>query len=91
MDVRANGGVDPRIEFEVDGVVGLLVPLIKLCRRFKTLCMACPYVDFKRTNISSFYKTIMFNPSSFDVPILNFCNVSHKLSSKVFSWNYDSR
>jgi hypothetical protein len=31
MDVRANGGVDPRIEFEVNGVVGLLVQSMRLC------------------------------------------------------------
>jgi len=37
MDVR----VDPRIEFQVNGVARLLVPSMRLCRCFKTLCMAC--------------------------------------------------
>jgi len=31
MDVGVNGGVDPRIKFEVNGVVGLLVQSMKLC------------------------------------------------------------
>jgi hypothetical protein len=31
MDVGVDGGAYPRIEFEVDGVVGLLVPSMKLC------------------------------------------------------------
>jgi hypothetical protein len=28
-------------------VVGLLITSIKLCRCFNTLCMACPFADFK--------------------------------------------
>jgi hypothetical protein len=52
----------------------VLVPLIKCCQRFKTLRMACPFVDFKRTNTSSFYKTVIFNPlhlmSLFSTPIM---------------------
>jgi hypothetical protein len=89
MDVGANGGIDPWIEFEVGGVVGLLVPLMRLHLCFKTLHMAYPSVDFKHTNISSFYKTTMFHPSSFDVPIFNSCNVSCNFSFKVSSWKFD--
>jgi hypothetical protein len=93
MDVGANGGVDPRIEFEVDGVDGLLVWLMRLFRCFKTLHMPYPYVDFKCTNTSSFCKTIMYDPSSFDVLVFNSRNVSHNvsynLSFKVSSWKFD--
>jgi hypothetical protein len=86
MDVGANGGVDPRIEFEVDGVVGLLVRSMRLCQCFKTLCMPCPFVDFKCTNISSFCKTTMYDPSSFDVLVFNYHNVSCNFFFKVSSW-----
>jgi hypothetical protein len=44
MDVGTNGGADPRIKFEVDGVARLLVPPIKLCQCFKRLHMACPFM-----------------------------------------------
>jgi hypothetical protein len=37
MDVGVDGKIDPRIEFEVNGVVGLLVPSLKLCQHFKRL------------------------------------------------------
>jgi hypothetical protein len=85
MDVGVDGGADSRTKFEVDGIARLLVPSMRLCQCFKTLRMACPFVDFKRTNISSFYKTTLFDPSSFDVLIFNSCNVSHNLSFKVSS------
>ncbi len=91
MDVKVDGGAYPRIEFEVDGVVGLLIPSMKFCQHFKILHMACPSIDFKGTNTSSFYKTTLSNPSSFDAPIFNFCNVSHNLSFKVSFGNSDSR
>jgi hypothetical protein len=81
MDVE----VDPRIEFQVNRVARLLVPSMKLCRRFKTLRMACPSIDFKLTNIFSFCKTTLFDPSSFVVLVFNSCNVSHNLSFKVAS------
>jgi hypothetical protein len=90
-EVGVDVGVDLRIKFEINGVARLLVPSIGFCQRFKTLHMACPFIDFKHTNTSSFYKTIMFDPSSFDVPSFNSCNVSHNLSFKVSSWNFDSR
>ncbi len=63
MDV----GTNPRIEFEVNGVVRLLIPSMKLCQRFKTLRMACPSIDFKHTNISSFCKisTLTMFPATF--------------------------
>jgi hypothetical protein len=82
MDVGANGGVDPGIKFEIDGVVRLLVPSMKLCLCFKTLHIACPYVDLNCTNIFLLCKTTMSNPSSFGVHVFNSCNVSHNLSSK---------
>jgi hypothetical protein len=85
MDVGRDGEADPGIEFEINGVTGLLVPSMRLCRHFKTLRMACPSVDFKCTNIFSSYKTTMSNPSSFDVPIFNSCDVPHNLSFKVSS------
>ncbi len=85
MDVRVDGGTYPRIEFEVDGVVGLLIPSMKFCQHFKILHMACPSIDFKGTNTSLFYKTTMSNPSSFDAPIFNSHNVSRNLSFKVSS------
>ncbi len=31
MDVGANGKIDPGIEFEINGVTGLLIPSMKLC------------------------------------------------------------
>jgi hypothetical protein len=46
------------------------------------LHMACPSIDFKHTNISSFCKITLFDPSSFDVLIFNSCNVSHILFFK---------
>jgi hypothetical protein len=73
----------PRIKFEVNGVDRLFVSLIKFCRRFKTLHMACPYVDFKHIDISSFCKTTLFDPSSFNVLVFNSHDVSHNLSFKV--------
>jgi hypothetical protein len=85
IDVRADGGTNLGIKFEVDGVTGLLVPSMRLCQCFKTLCMACPYIDFKRTNISSFCKTTLSDPSSFDVHVFNSYNVSRNLSFKVSS------
>jgi hypothetical protein len=91
IDVRVDGGAYPRIEFEVKGVVGLLIPLMKFCQHFKILHMACPFIDFKGTNTSSFYKATLSNPFSFYAPIFNSCNVSHNLSFKVSSWKSDSR
>jgi hypothetical protein len=85
MDVEANEGANLGMKFEVDGVVGLLVPSIKLCRCFKRLHMACPFVDFKHTNTPSFNKTTLFNPSSFDVLVFNTRNGSPNFSSKVSS------
>jgi hypothetical protein len=89
MDVGVDGGRDLGIKFEVNGVARLLVPSIGFCRRFKTLLMACPSIDFKHTNTSSFCKTTLFDPSSFDVPVFNSCNVSRNLYFKVSSWNFD--
>jgi len=85
MDVGTNGGTNPGIEFEVNGIAGLLIPSMRFCQHFKTLCMAYPSIDFKCTNTSSFYKTTLSNPSSFDVPIFNSRNVPHNLSFKVSS------
>jgi hypothetical protein len=87
MDVGIDGRAYLGIKFEVNRVVGLLIP--RLCRRFKTLRMACPSIDFKLTNTSSFCKTTMFDPSSFDVPIFNSCNVFRNLFFQVSSWNFD--
>jgi hypothetical protein len=85
MDVGVDGGAYQRIEFEVDGVVGLLVPSMRLCWHFKILHMANPSIDFKGTNTSLFYKSTLSNPSSFDVFVFNFRNVSHNLFFKVSS------
>jgi len=79
MDVGADGKADPKIKFEVNGVVGLLVPSLKLCQHFKRLRMACLSIDFNPTNTSSFYKTTMSDPFSFDVLVFNSHNVSHNL------------
>jgi hypothetical protein len=89
MDVRVNGETYLGIKFEVNGVVGLLVPSMRLCQCFKTLHMACPSIDFKHTNTSSFCKTILSDPSSFDVHVFNSCDVSRNLSFKVSSWKFD--
>ncbi len=85
MDVGADGKANLGIEFEVNGVARLLVPSMRLCQHFKTLRMACPSIDFKCTNTSSFYKTTMSNPSSFDVPISTLAMFPHNLSFKVSS------
>jgi hypothetical protein len=39
--------MDVKVDARVDGLVGLLIPSIKFCRRFNRLCMACSFVDFK--------------------------------------------
>jgi hypothetical protein len=80
MDVGIDGGTHLGIEFEVDGVVRLLIPSMRLCKHLKTLRMACPPIDFKCTNTSSFYKTTLFDPSSFDVLVFN----SHKCFPQPF-------
>jgi hypothetical protein len=91
VNIKVDGGAYPRIKFEINGVIGLLIPSMRFCQHFKILHMACPSIDFKGTNISLSYQTILFNPSSFDAPIFNFCNVSHKLSFKVSSWKSNFR
>jgi hypothetical protein len=54
MDVRVDGGTNLGIKFEVGVVARLLILSMKLCLCFKTLCMACPFVDFKCTNTPLF-------------------------------------
>jgi hypothetical protein len=91
MDVGVDGGADPRIKFEIDDIARLLLPSMGLCWCFKTLRMACPFVDFKHINIPLFYKTTLFDPSSFDVLVFNTRHVSDNLSFKVSSFLFDSR
>jgi hypothetical protein len=47
MNVGADAWISPRINLGIYGVVGLLITSIKLCWCFNTLCMACPFADFK--------------------------------------------
>ncbi len=39
--------MDLRVDAKVDGLVGLLIPLIKFCQHFNRLCMTFSFVDFR--------------------------------------------
>jgi hypothetical protein len=39
--------MDVRVDAKIDGLVGLLIPLIKFCQRFNRLHMAYSFVDFR--------------------------------------------
>ncbi len=67
-----------------------MVPSIKLSQCFKTFCIGHPSIDFKQVEISSFCNTTFSKPfSNFFVFIFNSLNVSHNLSFKVSSQNFD--
>ncbi len=84
-------GIGVGANTKTNGVNGLMVPSIRLCRCFKTLHTACTSIDFKQAKTSLFCNTTLCEPSSFDVFVFNSLHVSYNLSFiKVSSWNFDS-
>jgi len=53
---------------------------------FKNIVHAMPICWFQLYQHFFILKTIMYDPSSFDVPVFNFPNVSRNVSCKVSSW-----
>jgi len=78
MNVRVDGRAYPRIKFEINGVIGLLIPSMRFCQHFKILHMAhllisrvptllCPTKPFYLIplHLMPLFSTFIMFPTSF--------------------------